>query len=269
MKRAIGAIVAVILGAGVIALVGLGFQAQKYQPPDGILKAQSCGSSVVNGQSTPHVILHFSTWPDASGKLKTAAFTSAPATVPATDPGAANASGCPQWAMSAPGVPVSGKTVPIHPGGNPSYPAYAPSNNFQVPAGALVTVVWDQYDSGGSLNNNFFATPHGTYGKVTVNGKAITAVAEGNVAHTFTVRAEAGVDSGFFLSVASPVNHANKDNPNDDPSQTPPQVVEFSFIAGKKGLYAWNCEFPCGMGVGGFGAVMSAFGYMSGYLHVV
>lgn len=269
MKRAIGAVLTVLLGAGFIALVGLGFQSQKYQAPDGILKAQSCGTSVVNGQSTPHVILHFSTWPDASGQMKTAAFTTNASTTPATNPGAANATGCPQWQMSSPGVPASGKTVPIHPGGNPGWPAYSPSSDFQVPAGALVTVVWDQYDSGEALNNNYFASPRGIYGDLLVNGQATTAIEEGNVAHTFTVRPEAGVDSGFFLNVASPANHGNKDDPNDDPAQTPPEVVEFSFIAGSKGLYAWNCEFPCGSGVGGFGAVMGAYGYMSGYLHVV
>ena len=45
--------------------------------------------------------------------------------------------------------------------------------------------------------------------------------------------------------------------------------MEFSFVSGKKGLYAWNCEFPCGNSIGGFGAVMSAYGFMSGYVHVV
>jgi hypothetical protein len=258
MKRALFAIGTVVVGVVVVMLVGVGFRAQKYEPPNGTLVAKSLGTAVVNGKIVPHVQIHLATWPDASGTYQTAAF---------------SPSGAEQ-------------TVPIHPSGNPSWPAYAPSNQFQVPAGALVDVVWDQYDSGGNLNNNYFATPQGVYSpdgkggysnqgqlghQITVNGKAVSSIQEGNAAHTFTMRAEPGVDSGFFLSVASPV--ANPTNANigntDDPKETPPQVVKFSFVAGAKGLYAWNCEFPCGLGVGGFGAVMSTYGYMSGYLHVV
>jgi hypothetical protein len=67
------------------------------------------------------------------------------------------------------------------------------------------------------------------------------------------------------LSVPSPVSSLG-DNATNTAGD---QVVTFSFIAGAKGLYAWNCEFPCGLGIGGFGAVMSTYGYMSGYLHVV
>ena len=241
MKRALGVVVTVLIGVGVITAVGVGFRSQKYQAPNGPVVAKSLGTAIVNGKSVPHVEIQLATWPDSTGTMQTAAFSSNGTL----------------------------KTVPIHPSGNPGWPAYAPSNNFQVPAGALVTVKWDQYDSGGALNNPYFAVPRGTYGPVMVNGKAITTMDPTDVAHTFTVRPEPGIDSGFFLSVASPVNHSNNDTPNDDTKQPPPQPVEFSFISGTKGLYAWNCEFPCGLGVGGFGAVMGAYGFMSGYLHVV
>jgi len=241
VKRALAVIVTVLIGVGVITAVGVGFRSQKYQAPDGRLVAKSLGTVVVNGKSVPHVEIQMATWPDSTGTMQTAAFSST----------------------------GTSKTVPIHPSGNPGWPAYAPSNDFQVPAGALVTVKWDQYDSGEALNNNYFATPRGIYGPLLVNGKVTTMIPEDGVGHTFTVRGEPGVDSGFFLNVASPANHGNNDDPNDNPKETPAQTVEFSFIAGTKGLYAWNCEFPCGSGIGGFGAVMSAYGFMSGYLYVV
>ena len=225
MKRAVAATLTVVIGAIVVAAVGVGFWSQKYTSPAGTQVAKTLGTSVVNGKTGPHVELDFSTYPDSSGTM------------------------------------IGGQ--PIHPGGNPGWPAYAPTNEFQVPAGALVTVKWNQLDSGGALNNNYFAWPHGIYGPLLVNGKVTDHIDLSNVGHTFTVRALPGVDSSFFLSVASP---ADGDNPTDT---SKPQTVEFSFIAGSKGLYAWNCEFPCGTGVANFGAVMGAYGYMSGFLHVV
>ena len=57
----------------------------------------------------------------------------------------------------------------------PGWPAYGPTNQFQVPAHALVTVTVRQYDSGGTLNNPLFATVRGTVGNVArVNGKLVT-----------------------------------------------------------------------------------------------
>ena len=106
----------------VIAFVAIGgvaafFISQYYTSPsypNGVQVAQSLGTVDVNGQSVPHVALKFQTYPDASET-------------------------------------VGGK--PVHPGGNPSWPAYAFSNEYQVPAHSLVTVTVRQYDSGGSLNN--------------------------------------------------------------------------------------------------------------------
>jgi hypothetical protein len=58
--------------------------------------------------------------------------------------------------------------------------------------------------------------------------------------------------------------------PGDDQSDTgQSETVVFSFVSGSQGTYAWNCEFPCGTSVAGFGGPMSEFGYMSGFLHVV
>jgi hypothetical protein len=214
-----------VAGAAVV-VVALLFHAQTYGSPAGTLVAQRVGSVTVNGQTMPHVTLAFNTYPDASGS-------------------------------------VNGK--PIHPGGNPSWPSYGPTNQFQVPAHALVTVTMRQYDSGGSLNNAWFDTVRGTVGNVAVvNGRTVHSINPDNVGHTFTVRAVPGTDRGFFVSVPLPAVPGDSQTDNGQYEK-----VVFSFVSGSKGTYAWNCEFPCGTSVAGFGGPMSVFGYMSGFLHVV
>ena len=104
---------------------------------------------------------------------------------------------------------------PIHPGGNPSWPAYGPTNQFQVPAHALVTVTMRQYDSGGSLNNPWFATVRGTVGGVArVNGQLVHSIDPDNVGHTFTVRGAPGTDPGFFVNVPLPAVPGNNQADN-------------------------------------------------------
>jgi hypothetical protein len=238
MKKLVWGVITVLIGAVIFIAIGLGFNNQQYVSPNGTQVARSLGAVTVNGQTIPHVQLTFQTYPDSSGQVSQAAMISS--------------------------GPL--KSTAVHPGGNPSWPAYGPTNDFQVPAHALVTVTWYQYDSGGAVNNPFFAAVHGTIGNVeVVNGKVVRGVDANNMAHTFTVRGLPGVDPRFFVSVPSPVSSLGNNATNSQGGQ----VVKFSFISGSKGLYAWNCEFPCGLSVGGFGAVMSSFGYMSGYLHVV
>jgi hypothetical protein len=173
-----------------------------------------------------HVSLYFNTYPDASG---------------------------------------SADGVAIHPGGNPSWPSYGPTNQFQIPAHSLVTVHVRQYDSGGSLNNSWFDQVRGTVGGTeTVNGKVVTSINPNTVGHTFTMRGTPGTDSGFFLNVPLPLV------PGDSQADNGQYVsITFSFVAGTKGLYAWSCEYPCGTSVAGFGGPMNAYGYMSGFVHVV
>ena len=138
----------------------------------------------------------------------------------------------------------------------------------------LVTMTIHQYDSGGALNNPWFAKVAGTVdGTVTItepSGKTetVTQWDPNNVGHTFTMRSVPGVDSNFFLNVPLPTN---ADLPNDANNQDAGQsyTVTFSFMSGNKGSYAWNCEFPCGQMVASFGGVMSAYGFMSGFVHVV
>jgi hypothetical protein len=237
MKRAIGALVTVLIGVAIFVAVGFGFRAQKYESVAPRTKAVDTGTTqVVHGETLKVYTLDLYTYPDSTGTFD-----------------------------ESTGAPAGTKPVPIHKNGNPGWPAYGPSNDFEIPQHALIKVHWEQRDSGEVLNNPWFAKPTGTVGPVTLNGKTVPAsgIDPNNVGHTFTVRPEPGVDRGFFLNVAAPAN------PGDPDDTTKPQVMEFSFVSGKKGLYAWNCEFPCGNSIGGFGAVMSAYGFMSGYVYVV
>ncbi len=224
--RPLGLILTVVIALVALGVVGLLFHSQYYKPPAGTLVATPAGTAVVDGRTLQHVNLAFNTYPDSTGMVNGA---------------------------------------PIHPSGNPGWPAYGPTNQFQIPAHALVTVTVRQYDSGGALNNPFFATVRGTVGDVAiVNGKVVHSVDPNNVGHTFTVRGIPGTDPGFFLSVPFPAVPGDSQTDNGQY-----ESVAFSFVSGAKGTYAWNCEFPCGTQIAGFGGPMSAFGFMSGFIHVV
>jgi hypothetical protein len=233
-----GLILTFVVAFVAIAGVAVFFISETYTSPNfpnGVQVATPLGTTVVNGQSVPHVALKFNTYPDSTGT-------------------------------------VDGK--PVHPSGNPGWPAYGPSNEFQVPAHSLVTMTIRQYDSGGTLNNPWFGKVHGTInGTISVktpNGttKTVTSWDPTNIGHTFTMRGTPGTDPSFFLSVPLPTN-ANLPNDNDNPDAGQYYQVTFSFMSGSKGSYAWNCEFPCGQMVASFGGVMGAYGFMSGFVHVV
>jgi hypothetical protein len=226
LLRPVGLATTVVLVVGFVVGVAFAFHAQEYSPPVGTQVATSLGTAKVDGVALPHVRIYFQTYPDARGSVR---------------------------------------GIPIHPGGNSGWPAYGPTNEFQVPAHALVTVYVRQYDSGGSLNNPYFAKVQGTVGNVaTVNGKVVKSIDPNNVGHTFTVRGTPGTDPNFFLNVPLPAVPGDSQADNGQY-----ETVQFSFISGSKGLYAWNCEYPCGSMVAGFGGVMGAYGYMSGFVHVV
>ena len=215
--------------AAVIAALILGagvlLHGQTYQAPSGTQVARRLGAVTVDGMTLPHVLLHLATYPDASGT-------------------------------------VNG--TPIHPGGNPSWPAYGPTDDFEVPAHALVTVDIKQYDGGGTITNPWFATVRGTVGGVmTVDGRSVRSINPNQVAHTFTLRGLPGGEQGFFLNVPLP------DVATGYADSGKYRSVVFSFVSGATGLYVWNCEFPCGSMVTGFGGAMGALGYMSGFVRVV
>lgn len=229
-----GLIATLVVLLVVVVGVGVFFWSETYRPPSTNVAAAG-GMTTYQGQPIQQVNLNFNTYPDSTGS-------------------------------------VNG--VPIHPSGNPGWPAYGPSNIMQVPAHALVNVTVHQYDSGGSLNNPWFAKIRGTVGGTATitspDGKTstVTSVDPNNVGHTFTLRGIPGTDPGFFVSVPLPTN-ANLPNDNNNPDAGQYYTVKFSFISGSKGTYAWNCEFPCGQMIASFGGVMSAYGFMSGFLHVV
>ena len=236
--KPLGLILTFVVAFVAIGGVALFFMSQTYTSPNypnGVQVATSLGTTVVAGKAVPHVALQFATYPDSTGS-------------------------------------VGGKQ--IHPSGNPSWPAYGLTNQWQVPAHSLVTLTIRQYDSGGALNNPFFAKIQGTVGgTATVTSpsgvtKTVTAWDPNNVGHTFTMRGTPGVDPNFFVNVPLPTN-ANLPNNNNDPDAGQYYTVKFSFMSGSKGTYAWNCEFPCGQMVASFGGVMGAYGFMSGFVHVV
>jgi len=225
-RKPLGFAITLVVALAIFVGVGLLFRAQTYTSPAGTEVAKVVGTSTVDGVSMKHVTLAFNTYPDASG---------------------------------------SHNGVPVHPGGNPSWPSYGPTNQYQVPAHSLVTVTIRQYDSGGSLNNPWFDKVRGTIGgTATINGKVVTSINPNNVGHTFTVRPTPGTDPDFFLNVPLPAVPGDSQTDNGKY-----ETVTFSFVSGSKGLYAWNCEFPCGTSIASFGGPMNAYGYMSGFVHVV
>ena len=143
-----------------------------------------------------------------------------------------------------------------------------------MPAHALVTVTVRQYDSGGSLNNPWFANVRGTVGgtaTVTDPGRqdpdGHPLGPEQRRPHLHHARGPRGRPRLLPERAA-----ADQREPADDqPTRTPGSTTRstFSFMSGSKGTYAWNCEFPCGSMVASFGGVMGAYGFMSGFVHVV
>ena len=236
--RPVGILLTFVVAFVAIAGVAAFFISQTYTSPNypsGIQVAKPEGTTVVAGKTVQHVSLAFQTYPDSTGT-------------------------------------IDGKS--IHPSGNPGWPAYGFSNQFQVPANSLVTVTIKQYDSGGALNNPWFGNVMGTVGGTATvtspSGKTetVTHWDPNNVGHTFTMRGVPGVDPNFFLNVPLPTNaNLPTGSSNDDAGQH--YTVTFSFMSGSKGTYAWNCEFPCGQMVASFGGVMGAYGFMSGFVHVV
>jgi hypothetical protein len=155
-------------------------------------------------------------------------------------------------------------------GAQPDWVSYGPTTNLQVPANAVVTVTIHQYDGGEPIPNPFLAQVHGTVGDTaTIDGKVVTGIDANHVGHTFTVHSFPNPDQpDLFVSVPLPA--VAEDAPIVAGTDYPaPHVVTFQFETHGPGIYAWNCEFPCGGRYAGMGDAMSTYGYMSGTLHVV
>ncbi len=154
-------------------------------------------------------------------------------------------------------------------GPNPDWVSYGPVTNFKVPAHSVITITIKQYDSGEVLNNDWFASVHGTLGgTMLLNGETVNHVDPEHVGHTFTIHGIAGQNQPLLVRVPLPAVH--EDKMPDSGYTSEPNVITFTFITGDAGNYIWNCEYPCGDGtIAKFGGPMSSNGYMSGHFEVV
>jgi len=153
-------------------------------------------------------------------------------------------------------------------GPHPGYVTYGPVSNYEVPAHSVITVTITNYDSGGSLNNDYFSHVRGTIdGTATLNGETFSHISKDAVGHTFTIHGLAVGQDEFFVSV--PMKAVDDADVPDTGYTTKPMVTTFTFITGGPGDYVWNCEYPCGDGtIANFGHAMSTMGYMSGHFTV-
>lgn len=157
--------------------------------------------------------------------------------------------------------------------------------NFVVPPNSAITITVFQYDSGETLNNDFFSHVIGTVDgtakfvqrwdtKAKTNASPevkITSIPHDAVGHTWTLHAISDGKDKVFVSV--PLMLANDEEvtaAEEEGGYTQfPTKTTFTFITGEEGDYIWNCEFPCGDGtVARFGNAMSSMSYMSGHFRV-
>jgi hypothetical protein len=234
MRRFLVTFATLLLGAGLVAGVGIFSSVAGAEPP--VLAAKVVGTAKApDGRELPHAELHLKVYPNSS------------ASVPPPD------------------VP-SPVEAPLLEG----QPFYSPSTSLQVPAHSLVTIHFTQYDSGGEIYNPYFARVHGTVdGMMTWNGKKVSGIKPTEVGHTFTVHQYPESDQPyFFLSVPLPMNAANAKT-DADGYPVDPQKISITFMTGEPGTYVWNCEFPCGDMYQEFGGPMQTRGWMAGTFEVV
>jgi uncharacterized protein YaiE (UPF0345 family) len=149
---------------------------------------------------------------------------------------------------------------------HPSWVSYLPTTILTVPANSPVTLQIDQEDTPSGLRNPVWAQAYGIIGgkfhmsyyddKGNPQQGDFSAIDDAaNAAHTFAIP-----DLGVFvplegLNAAAPAGSMN--------------VITFSFMTGKPGVYHWQCFVPCGSGtIYGNGGPMQTLGYMAGLLIV-
>jgi heme/copper-type cytochrome/quinol oxidase subunit 2 len=135
------------------------------------------------------------------------------------------------------------------------WPKFSPSD-ITVPKGATVVLTITSYDDGTAPLPSGMTYNNVTGGTETVNGQAVTTVANANLAHTFTVPS---------LGLNAPIPAAPTAAAGG-PRQT--TTVVFTFKATKSGTFTWQCMAPCGSGANGMGGAMVTNGYMKGTLTV-
>jgi hypothetical protein len=160
-------------------------------------------------------------------------------------------------------------------GSHPDWVSYLVKNSdgkwvhstvLTVPANSTVTVTVYQYDTATGLRNPYWGGPRGLVGLMKLDGKPTATLDPDLASHTFAIP-----DLGVSVPLAGVA-----DNAKNQCSVAPCTLAEahrtivFSFRAGKKGTYRWQCFVPCAFGtILGFGGPMQSLGYMDGLLHVV
>ena len=157
--------------------------------------------------------------------------------------------------------------------------------NFQVPPNSAVTITVWQYDSGETLNNDFFSHVIGTVDgtatfvqrwdtKAKANASVeakIKSIPHDAVGHTWTLHGVVNGKDKLFVSVPLALADDNEVTAAEEAggyTQFPTKTT-FTFITGGEGEYIWNCEFPCGDGtIARFGNAMSSMSYMAGHFTV-
>lgn len=146
--------------------------------------------------------------------------------------------------------------------GKPGWPKFVPAN-LSIPAGKTIDLQIVNYDDGTAP-----LAPDSPYGHVwgsdptfgvvsggteTVDGKAVTSIANDKISHTLTI-------PGLLINIPIPAV----------PSGQKTVTVDYTFEVSKAGIgkYFWQCEAPCGSGATGNGGAMSMPGYMEGYITV-
>ena len=254
MKRILAALATVVLGFGVIAGIGTYVAAAKND--SGLTSATAAGTyTAPDGTTYPHYTLHMNSYPNSTFGGHHGA-----------DGGAH-----PDWVSYG----LAGEF------GEPLTEA-STGTNFVVPAHSALTITIWQYDSGETLNNDFFAKVRGTVGNTATlverydtkshtnatEAKTVTQIPYDAVGHTFTIHGIADDKDQVFVNVPLLLADDNEVTAAEEAGGFTqfPTMTTFTIITGEEGEYIWNCEFPCGDGtVARFGNAMSTMSYMSGH----
>jgi hypothetical protein len=244
MRRIVGALVTVVVGAAIVVAVLVTLSSTARIPK--LLAAPDTGNYSLDGKNLKHVTLTLQTFPQS----------------PYEDP---------DWiAKTYPDGMDNGAPVPPA-GDNQDWVTYWPTTTLQVPAHAVVTIRLENYDGKSTLLNDFYARPQGTIGNtITVDGKTMSSIKPEDASHTFTIHSIPS-SAQDWLYVSVPVTGVEDDAKLDDAGLTPlqPVVTEFSFVTLGPGHYIWQCFDPCGSGFDGFSGPMATKGFMSGTIDVV
>ena len=176
--------------------------------------ATSLGTAVVDGKTVPHVALAFQTYPDSTGSVGRQAGPSQRQ---------------PELAGLRIHQPVPG-----------AGPRAGDRDHPPVRLGRLAQQPVLRHVSGARWEGP--PSPHR-------QADGHVAWDPNNIGHTFTMRGVPGWIRTSSSMCRSPAR--SRGQRPDDAGQH--YTVVFSFMSGSKGTYAWNCEFPCGSMVAGFG----------------